>query len=147
MILAELGLLGRCDLLGTDCRPDAVERARDGLYDDAAVRAVPPDLRARHLVRDGRHWRVAPHLRDAVQWRTADVFAPREPGLWDLVLCRNLAIYLQPQAASALWRHLEAAVRPGGVVALGKAERPGGARRFIPVGPCLYRRTSAADVP
>jgi chemotaxis methyl-accepting protein methylase len=146
MLLDDLGLLERCDLLGTDCRPDAVERARGGLYDDADLRAVPPDLRARHFVHDGRHWRVNRRLRDAAQWRTGDILTVREPGLWDLVLCRNLAIYLQPQAASALWRQLEAAVGPGGVLALGKAERPGCTRQFSALGPCLYRRTSNTDV-
>src|SRR4051794_36087007 len=108
MLLADHGLLDRCDLLGTDCRADAVERARDGLYDDAAVRTLPADLRARHLVREGHSFRVGPRLRAAAQWRTADILSLREPGLWDLVLCRNLAIYLQPQAASDLWRQLEA---------------------------------------
>ena len=146
MLLADLGLLDRCDLLGTDCRPDAVERARQGFYDDAAVRGIPAALRDRHMNCEGGHWRVGQRLRDAAQWRTTDILALREPGLWDLVLCRNLAIYLQPPAAAGLWRRLEAAVRPGGVLALGKAERPDCARQFIELGPCLYHRTSNTDV-
>ena len=62
------------------------------------------------------------------------------------MLCRNLAIYLQPEAAGALWRQLEAGMKPGGVLVLGKAERPGADLRFAPVGPCLYRRNGVADV-
>lgn len=146
MILADLGLLEQCELLGTDCRSDAVERARQGFYDEADVRGVPATLRDRHMTSEGGHWRVSRAVRDAAQWRTADILALREPGLWDLVLCRNLAIYLRPQAATGLWRQLEAAVRPGGVLALGKAERPGCTRQFTPLGPCLYRRTSNTDV-
>jgi chemotaxis protein methyltransferase CheR len=146
ILLADLGLLERCDLLGTDCRPDAVERARQGFYDEAALRVIPAAVRGRHMTCEGGHWRVSQRLRDAAQWRAADVIALREPGLWDLVLCRNLAIYLKPQAATGLWRQLEAAVRPGGVLALGKAERPGPAHQFTPLGPCLYRRTSNTDV-
>ena len=53
MLAAELGVLGRCELLGTDCRPDAVERARAGVFDDAAVRGVPPDLLRRYFTRAG----------------------------------------------------------------------------------------------
>jgi chemotaxis methyl-accepting protein methylase len=147
ILLDELGLLDRCELLGTDCRADAVERARAGAYDAHAVRCVPPDLLARHFTTDAdrRTWRVSPRLRAAARWRTADVLNVCEPGVWDLVLCRNLAIYLQPEAAGELWRRLEAAVRPGGVLALGKAERPGSGRRFTPAGPCLFRRSGAAD--
>jgi chemotaxis methyl-accepting protein methylase len=72
------------------------------------------------------------------------VLTVREPGAWDVVLCRNLVIYLQPGAAAVLWRQLAAAVRPGGLLVLGKAERPGGdGRLFTPAGPCVFRRTGA----
>ena len=84
-----------------------------------------------------------------MRWRTGDVLTLPEPGTWDLVLCRNLAIYLQPEAASGLWRRLGASLRPGGLLALGKAERPTGASDLAAVGPCLYRRTDltgAVDV-
>ena len=35
----------------------------------------------------------------------------------------------------------EQALRPGGLLMLGKAERPAGASRLTPVGPCLFRRS------
>ena len=35
-----------------------------------------------------------------------------EPGPWDLILCRNVTMYLQPDAASGLYRRLEEAVVP-----------------------------------
>ena len=39
MLLAELNVLHRCELLGTDCRGEAVARAAAGRYDAAACRA------------------------------------------------------------------------------------------------------------
>jgi chemotaxis methyl-accepting protein methylase len=165
MLLAELNVLHRCELLGTDCRGEAVSRAAAGVYDAATCRAVPPDLRGRYLQpvdsevasdRTGNPSnddelhpparRVRPLLRDAVTWRAADVLDAPEPGPWDLILCRNVAMYLRPATAERLWRGLAASLRPGGLLVVGKAERPAGAAagRLAPVGPCVYRRGEAA---
>jgi chemotaxis protein methyltransferase CheR/two-component system CheB/CheR fusion protein len=57
-----------------------------------------------------------------------------------LILCRNMSIYLQPGAVERLWRSLEAALRPGGTLVLGKAERPHGATDLVPTHPGVYRR-------
>jgi chemotaxis protein methyltransferase CheR len=57
-----------------------------------------------------------------------------------MILCRNLSIYLQPSAAGRIWSRLAAALKPGGFLVLGKAERPYGAVGLRSVAPCVYRR-------
>lgn len=141
MLLAEQRTLHRCYLLGTDCRSDAVKRATAGSYEVASMRGVPGELLGRYFVGNGRQWRLQGWLRTVVQFRTANVLKIIEPGMFDLVLCRNMAIYLQGDASMRLWAGLERAVRPGGVLVTGKAERPVGAKRLSPVAPCVYRRS------
>jgi chemotaxis methyl-accepting protein methylase len=140
MLLAEMDLLTGSYLLGTDCRPQAVARARAGRYERRALRDVPPAWQAKYFEPDGAFARVRPALRAAVQWRTGDLTRLREPGAWDLILCRNLTMYLRPAIAGPVWAQLEAALRPGGFLVLGKAERPIGAQRLGTVAPCIYRR-------
>jgi chemotaxis methyl-accepting protein methylase len=142
MMLVELGELAPfgVDLVGTDCRPEALDRAAAGAFDPAAVKGVPPALLRRYFSFDGECYRVQRALRAAVRWRCADALAAPEPGPWDLVLCRNVAIYLQPEAAAALWASLAAVLRPGGALVPGKAERPLGVAGIVPDGPCVYRR-------
>jgi chemotaxis protein methyltransferase CheR len=140
MLLAERGAVQRCTLLGTDCRLEAVTRARDGTYDAAAVKAIPSELLDRYATFDGIHWRPHPYLRAVIQWRTANLLQTTEPGEWGMILCRNLSIYLQPNAAGRLWGRLAAALKPGGFLVLGKAERPYGASGLRSVAPCVYRR-------
>jgi len=140
MLLAELGVLHRCYLLGTDCRGDAVKRAAEGVFDADAVKSVPQLMIDRYFTVDQDCWRIHSWLRTVVQWRTANVLAVNEPGSWDMILCRNLAIYFRAPAAARLWRTLVALLRPGGILVLGKAERPMGAEGLTPIGPCIYRR-------
>jgi chemotaxis methyl-accepting protein methylase len=141
VLAAELDLLRRVELLGTDCRSDAIARARAASYDVTGIRGVAPDLLNRYFMREpAGQWRVADTVRRATQWRTGDVLARPEPGQWDLILCRNMAMYLWPDAAARLWQALEGLLRPGGILVLGKAERPLGERRLTMVAPCIYRR-------
>ena len=140
ILLAELNLLDGCYLLGTDCRLEAIQRAREGIYEPAALKSVPPTWMEKYFTPHGDRWRIASSLRTAVQWRTGDVTRLQEPGVWDLICCRNMAMYLRPEASGKLWELFERALRPGGYLVMGKAERPTNARRLSPVGPCLFRR-------
>lgn len=140
MLLAEQNALHRCYLLGTDCRPDAVKRASDGIYDSDALKNVPHAFIEKYLVRDGSKSRIVPWMRTVVQWRSANVLEVQEPGGWDMILCRNLAIYLRADAAGKLWQKLLGNLRPGGVLVLGKAERPQPFESVSVVGPSVFRR-------
>jgi chemotaxis methyl-accepting protein methylase len=140
MLAAEAELLRRCELVGTDCRPEATYRARLGVYDDAAVRDMHVTRRQRFFARDEDGWRVVEPLRKMVQWRTGDALTSPEPGQWDVILCRNMAMYLKPTASGKLWHDLERCLRSGGYLITGKAERPLGATRLAHVAPCVYRK-------
>lgn len=147
MLLAEFDVLDGSYILGTDCRPQAIAAARAARYEHRFLRDVPPTWRAKYFEPDADSTdpaeRVRPELRAAVQWRTGDVTRVCEPGTWDLILCRNLTMYLRPGVASRVWAALEAALRPGGFIVLGKAERPIGAQRLAVVAPCIYRKDRA----
>jgi len=141
MVLAEMDALPRARLLGTDCRETAIARAADATYDDDETRSIPPDLLNRYFTPHGRGWRACETLRRSTRFRVGDALRVAEPGAFDLVCCRNMAIYLNPGAAGRLWQTLEATLRPGGVLVLGKAEMPMGAGRMSQVGPSIFRRT------
>ena len=147
MLLVELGSLlpPGVELVGTDCRPDALGRAATGAYEPAAVNGLPPLLLGRYFTFDGGRYHVQRALRATVQWRRANVLAAPEPGPWDLVLCRNVAIYLEPEQAAAMWASLAGVLRPGGAVVAGKAERPLGVRALRCSAPCVYRREEHPD--
>jgi chemotaxis protein methyltransferase CheR len=58
------------------------------------------------------------------RWEVRDLTAEGAPeGCFDLILCRNVAIYLAPEARTRLVDKLAAALAPGGVLLLGRSER------------------------
>ena len=123
MLLAKLGGLSGSLLVGTDCRQEAIERAKRGIY-LPSERGLPANASGHcRELSDGR-LAVSHELRQTVTWEQSDLLESRSQGTWDLILCRNLAIYLEPIAAEMLWMRLAEALAPGGYLIVGKAEKP-----------------------
>ena len=103
ILLERHGALERSSLLGSDLLEENLAPARRGAYDGVDV---------------------GPHLRRRARWEQRDVVAADAPaGAWALILCRNLAIYLTPVAKRVLHEKLGHALRPGGILMLGRSER------------------------
>jgi chemotaxis methyl-accepting protein methylase len=137
-LLAERGALGLSQLRGSDCRAAAIDLARRARYSAASLSDVPDDLRSSCFRPDGGAMVPSEMLACAnIEWRVEDALACQEKAAWDLILCRNMAIYLESSSQVKLWSVLTAALKPGGIMVVGKAERPnvGGLRR---VGCCTY---------
>ena len=143
ILLSEAGLLERSYLLGTDCRGDAIERARLGLSDSAALNLLDRTMWDKYFEPVGQRWRPVEALRRQVHWKRADLLAGVEPGPWDIILWRNAAIYLKASRAEAVWRRLASVLAPQGVLIAGKADRPSGDAGLTRAARCIYR---AADV-
>jgi len=105
IVLNRLGVLERATLLGSDLLEENLAVARAGIYD---VVEITPALRAR------------------ARWERRDLtHDDPPPGRFDLIMCRNVAIYLEPATKARLHRMLAGALSPGGVLMLGRSERLG----------------------
>lgn len=131
-------------LLGTDCRRAPIEMAESGRYSAEACRGIPAELRQRftRTLHSG-DVQIINELRMGAQWRVEDAVSSPVQDRFDLVLCRNLAIYLRRDASDLLWRRLHSLLSPGGVLVVGKAEKPEAAA-FRRIGPCCFQRQEAS---
>jgi chemotaxis protein methyltransferase CheR len=120
MLLEEAGRLEMAELLGTDCRPGAIERAALGCHGHADD--ICPVRFERFFSKKGLRYHLREEVRTRMSWKTADVLRGAEPGPWDLVLCRNVAIYLQPASADRVWQEIVDQIRPSGYLVVGKAD-------------------------
>lgn len=139
ILLDEAGLLDRTDLAGCDCRSDAVARARAGVFADGELADLDAGIRSRYFERAPSGWRVIERVRRRTTWRTADATREVPAGPWDLVLCRNMTIYLLASVIQAMFCRIVHELAPEGFLVVGKAERPPASLKFATVGRCVYR--------
>lgn len=139
MLLADADMLAGVELLGTDCRAAALAEAEAGRFARAAVEPLPGAWR-RHFVDEGSTVQMVEGLRTAIRWKEADLLVAVEPGPWDLILWRNMAIYLEPAVADRVWLRLVAELAPGGFLVTGKADHPGTMLPLRRLAPCIYQK-------
>ena len=72
---------------------------------------------------------MAPEAARRVSFRIADLFSTPLLPSFDLIVCRNVLIYVDPDRQMELLQRFDRALRPGGYLALGRAERITGAAR------------------
>jgi two-component system, chemotaxis family, CheB/CheR fusion protein len=109
-------------VFASDVDPDAVARARDGLYPETIAAEVSPERLARFFTKEDGGHRVSPELRATVVFTIQDVLADPPFSRLDLVSCRNLLIYLRPEAQAKIISLFHFALREGGVLLLGNSE-------------------------
>jgi two-component system CheB/CheR fusion protein len=109
-------------IFASDVDDDAVAFARDGLYPESIAADISPERLGRFFAREDRGYRVVPELRDIVVFAIQDVLADPPFLRLDLVSCRNLLIYLRPEAQEKVLLVFDFALRDGGVLFLGGAE-------------------------
>jgi chemotaxis protein methyltransferase WspC len=133
--------LARFTIDAFDISIGALNTARGGIYPEATMRKLSDDRREAVGVLRERQWEMHEALRRRIRFErrnlaepgaldpqpdskgNAELGASGTGGPYHLILCRNLFIYLRPQARAALAQSLASALIPGGRLVIGTADR------------------------
>jgi chemotaxis protein methyltransferase CheR len=146
----------RPDIVATDVDQGALEAARRASYGEWSFRETPGWVRERYFQPQGRRWQLDPSIRRMVRFEPLNLAEEARPAgapeaSFDLVLCRNVTIYLTPDVTSRLYARLTAALRPGGWLVLGPSDPvPAPSEPLEPVylpGALLWRRLEVPVLP
>jgi two-component system CheB/CheR fusion protein len=112
----------KLQVFASDIDTDAVATAREGLYPKTIEAVVSPTRLAKFFIKEAADYRVSPQLRSCVVFTVQDVLSDPPFSRIDLVSCRNLLIYLLPEAQAKAIGLFHFALRPHGVLLLGSSE-------------------------
>ncbi len=135
-------------IFATDLDRRAIEKARKGVYPANITSDVSAERLQRFFVKekDGQ-FRVNAELRAMVTLAQQDVTRDAPFTRMDIIACRNLLIYLEPELQRRLIALFHYGLRRGGVLLLGASEAiTAQADLFAPVHPKLrlYRRKDSS---
>jgi len=112
------------DILGTDVSNSCVDRARAGIYSQFEVQrglGINQMIKWFEECQDG--WRAVEPLRKPVRFQVHNLLEPApHPGDFDIVLCRNVLLYLNPEKKSLAFERIASAMAPDGWLMLGAGE-------------------------
>ena len=138
------------DILGSDVSESAVRRAREGVYSQFEVqRGLGINQMIRWFEECDDGWRAVEPLRRMVRFQVQNLLEPApHPGQFDIVLCRNVLLYLNVERRGLVFERIAGAMEPDGWLMLGAGETViGQTRRFEadPEARGLYRPVGAID--
>lgn len=130
-------------IFASDVDPEAIAFARAGVYPKSIATDVSASRLAKFFTLEDGGYRVSNELRGLVVFSVQDILRDPPFSRLDMVSCRNVLIYLGPEAQARALSLFHFALRPGGLLLLGSAETAGGVEgRFDLIGKTerLYRR-------
>ncbi len=143
IILDKLTPYSKHRVLATDIDEISLERARvGGPYRSNEVRSVPTQLLREYFEVCEDCYRVNDKIRRKVEFKKHDLLRePFEVG-FDLIVCRNVAIYFTEEAKMRLNQQFCQSLSPGGILFVGGTEAIARARELglTTLGHCFYRK-------
>ncbi|WP_339759998.1 protein-glutamate O-methyltransferase [uncultured Sulfitobacter sp.] len=135
-------------ILGTDIDTNTLQRAKSGIYSSGSMNGMPdgytdvlfdPD-------RDDGKIHVRQPLKNMTTFRYLNFVEPWPVrGPFQVIFCRNVAIYMDPETQSGIWKGLENVLDQDGTLFIGHSERIGADLdlQLELFGPTSFRRPSS----
>ena len=102
----------RLQIFATDINEEALQFARHGVYHESNLAVITPERLERFFVRvDEHHWQINKQVREAITFAPENLITDAPFSKLDLVSCRNLLIYLEPEVQAKVIRLFHFAAR------------------------------------
>jgi chemotaxis protein methyltransferase CheR len=123
------------EIVGTDTDAHMLERADSGVFPPGALRDLPVGWLEGCFESHESGWRIREPFRAGISWQLQDIRREAPPGLFDLILCRNLVfMYYDNTLRRACTERMLAELHNGGYLVIGNHDlRPGDIARVRPV--------------
>ena len=137
------------EIIATDVSEAALARARSGRYSQFEIqRGLPIRRMVEWFDTDGTDWIAKPELVRRIAFRRMNLVAGALPsGRFDVVLCRNVLLYLTPEDRRQILDRFATILQPGGVLVLGAGETTIGQTEAFQPSPTyrgLYERDASS---
>jgi two-component system, chemotaxis family, CheB/CheR fusion protein len=136
-------------VFGTDVDEDAISFARRGVYSPEQLENVSPERLSRFFMRTGNSFTVRKEIRRAVVFGVNNLVSDAPVSRIDLILCRNVFIYLDSDLQKRVLARFQFALRNNGLMVLGRSELiPFASRLLRPIDLArrIYRKDGQAEL-
>jgi two-component system, chemotaxis family, CheB/CheR fusion protein len=115
----------RLQIFATDLDKDAIDKARAGCFPFNIATEVSQERLRRFFERDDNGYRISREIREMVVFAPQNVIMDPPFTKLDILICRNLLIYMEPELQKKLIPLFHYSLNPGGILFLGSAESLG----------------------
>ena len=115
----------KLQIFATDLDKDAIDKARSGIYQPNITADVSSERLQRYFEKDDRGYRITREIRESIVFAPQNVIMDPPFTKLDILVCRNLLIYMEQELQKKLLPLFHYSLNPGGILFLGSAETIG----------------------
>ncbi len=112
-------------IFATDIDADAIDKARKGIFHSSIVTSVSTKRLERFFTREAENYRINSFVREMIVFAPQSVIKDPPFTKLDLLLCRNMLIYIEPELQNKLLALFNYSLNLNGILLLGSAETIG----------------------
>jgi chemotaxis protein methyltransferase CheR len=110
-------------ILATDIDEKVLEKAKQGLYLEQALKELPANLKAKYFNKNGSQFEVDSSIKSKVNFKKHNLLEDTYPSQVDLIICRNVLIYFTDQAKDKIYNNFASSLSDNGVLFVGSTEQ------------------------
>ncbi|HSE87168.1 MAG TPA: CheR family methyltransferase [Candidatus Binatia bacterium] len=114
----------KLQVFASDIDPEALKGAREGVYPQSSAVDLSEERLARFFIKQDGTYQIDKQVREAVTFAAHNVLMDPPFLNMELISCRNLLIYIEPEMQKKILSLFAFGLKPGGYLFLGKSENP-----------------------
>lgn len=110
-------------IIATDIDEKALEKARQGIYHEQALKDLPPNKKSKYFTFKNDKYYINDSLKRIITFKKHDLLKDPYPQNVDLIVCRNVLIYFTDDAKDIIYRKISEALADHGILFVGSTEQ------------------------
>jgi len=115
-------------IIATDINLTSIEKAQNAIYQSDSIRNVKYSYLQNYFVEEYKQFYLKEEIKQKVDFQFSDLIKSNNSnfpeGMFDIILCRNVLIYLTGSTQLTIFNKLYNSLKKGGYLVLGISEQP-----------------------
>ncbi|MEO0233057.1 MAG: protein-glutamate O-methyltransferase CheR [candidate division WOR-3 bacterium] len=109
-------------IFATDFDSEIIEMAKNGIFEGEKLEDFPFYLRIKYIEKINNKFKVKDFVKKHIEFKIHDLLSSPFDNDFDIILCRNVLIYMQKDAQRKVFENLTSSLKKDGILILGKVE-------------------------
>lgn len=127
MVLNKFMPLSRIKILASDIDKAALEKAKEGIYNEKSIENMPKEFLEKHFTKSKdtffNVYKINDDVKRCVEFRQLDLLKDNYPVNCDLIVCRNVLIYFTEEAKNKIYLKFNRSLKDEGILFVGSTEQ------------------------
>lgn len=110
-------------IFATDFDSEIIEKAKNAIFEEQKFNEFPFYLKIKYIEKlNDNKYKIKDFVKERIEFRIHNLLSLPFENDFDLILCRNVLIYMQKEAQRKVFENLTSSLKKDGILILGKVE-------------------------